>query len=356
MGRTAALSRGYPSCSSRWLACEIDGYGIGASRGRWRGRVVVRRRRGGILPQEDSRRNLQTYARGGEASTSDNKASKVERALNQVVSLTSVPLVTYIPEPATILHGLDARLKQLCIIATLVLCARGSWETRLAASGAIAFFSWLCLPKHYARSQIVRVLQICALVGVSTLLFSDTVGIPVQERLPSSELLGMQGMDFSTDYKYVLLDLKFLKVTRRSVQLACAAASLQFTTVQTAVVSLTTTSPEELASAFAWFLRPLQFVRTNTTELCLSLLLSFRFLGIVFEEFQNLSKSVLARNIRWKDLNLVAKLDVFTTLASKMLENLLSISENIAKSMIARGYHSSCFRFPKLLKAKNKEE
>ena len=117
----------------------------------------------------------------------------------------------------------------------------------------------MCLPKHYVRSQIVRVLQICALVGVSTLLFSDTVGIPVQERLPSSELLGMQGMDFSTDYKYVLLDLKFLKVTRRSVQLACAAASLQFTTVQTAVVSLTTTSPEELASAFAWFLRPLLF-------------------------------------------------------------------------------------------------
>ncbi len=99
-----------------------------------------------------------------------------------------------------------------------------------------------------------------------------------------------------------------------------------------------------------FFLVPLGWLRlANLSELSLSVLLSFRFLGLIFEELQNIAKGMLARNISWKDLKLVAKVDIATTLISKAVANLLAISNQIARSMVARGYNSKDFTHPHLL-------
>jgi len=262
-----------------------------------------------------------------------------------------VLLRTYVPRPVTFLHRTDARVKQIMAFACLLIAARGTLETRFAMASVVVVVSLLCLPKQYSRTQLLGVLRLCLLVAFFALLASDSVNVPVQERLPDPRLSGLgEGSSFAppSKYKYVLLNLGIFKVTRRSIKLAAAAASLQLATIQSAVICLTTTSPEELAEAFTWFLRPLKWLGINVVELGLSILLSFRFLGIILEEVQNICKGMLARSISWKDMQMVAKIDIVTTLLSKALKNMLSISDKVAQSMMTRGYDQSTFKYPHL--------
>jgi len=57
---------------------------------------------------------------------------------------------------------------------------------------------------------------------------------------------------------------------------------------------------------------------------------------------------MLARQLPWKDMNSVAKMDMITNLISKTLANLLEKCNQIAKSMMARGYNNSTFKYPHL--------
>ena len=272
--------------------------------------------------------------------------------LNQVVTATSIPYVTYVPEPKSILHFLDARLKQIVAIACLIVAARGTIEIRFAMCLGIAFASLTCLPKSYSGKQLLGVVKLCVVVGFFTLLAADAVTVPIQERLPTDPALlsGIEALKDHTKYKYTLFDFGIIKITKRSVNLAAAACALQFATIQSTIICLTTTSPEELTRAYTqFFLKPLSWIRVvNVNELSLSILLSFRFLGLIFEELQNIAKGMLARNISWGDLKLVSKVDIATTLISKAVNNLLSISNQIARSMMARRYSAATFTHPHL--------
>ena len=284
------------------------------------------------------------------------KFDGISQLLNQVVTATSIPYVTYIPDPATFLHGVDASVKQIVAFACLLIAARGTIEVRFAMCLGIALTSIACLPKNYSVKQLLGVLKLCLIVGIFTLLAADAVTVPIQERLPAEpQVFGMEAFSDATTYKYTLLNLGILKITRRSVNLAAAGFALQFATIQSTIICLTTTSPEELTKAYTrFFFVPLGWLRVvNLNELSLSILLSFRFLGLIFEELQNIAKGMLARNISWGELKLVAKVDIATTLISKAVKNLLSISNQIARSMMVRGYNSKSFVHPHLLNVKS---
>lgn len=53
---------------------------------------------------------------------------------------------------------------------------------------------------------------------------------------------------------------------------------------QSASLCLTTTTPEQLASALRWFMLPLTFIGVPVSEIILTLLLSLRFINLVFDE------------------------------------------------------------------------
>lgn len=54
--------------------------------------------------------------------------------------------------------------------------------------------------------------------------------------------------------------------------------------LQSASLCLTTTTPEQLAAALRWYMGPLAHVGAPVEELILTLLLSLRFIGLVFDE------------------------------------------------------------------------
>lgn len=53
---------------------------------------------------------------------------------------------------------------------------------------------------------------------------------------------------------------------------------------QSASLCLTTTTPEQLASALWWFMHPLSLFGVSVDEVILTLLLSLRFINLVFDE------------------------------------------------------------------------
>eukprot|EP00271_Cylindrocystis_brebissonii_P015076 TRINITY_DN3703_c0_g2_i1.p1 TRINITY_DN3703_c0_g2~~TRINITY_DN3703_c0_g2_i1.p1 ORF type:complete len:180 (-),score=31.00 TRINITY_DN3703_c0_g2_i1:113-613(-) len=116
------------------------------------------------------------------------------------------------------------------------------------------------------------------------------------------------------------------------------SASVTFTFLQSSSLCLTTTSPERLAQAVQWGLRPLARVGVPVDELVLTLLLSLRFIGIVFDEVRNLAFGVAARGIQWKALQGLGTVDVLAALVGRLFENLFTHSKNIAEAMVARGY------------------
>ena len=70
----------------------------------------------------------------------------------------------------------------------------------------------------------------------------------------------------------------------------------------------------------------------------LTLLLSLRFMALVFDEVRNLCLGLAARNIQWKSLGPAAGLQVSAQMFTRLFGNLMQRSDSIATSMQARGF------------------
>ena len=83
--------------------------------------------------------------------------------------------------------------------------------------------------------------------------------------------------------------------------------------MQSASLCLTTTPAEEMALGLKFWLAPLRVVRAPVDEICMTLLLSLRFMSVVFDELRNLSLGLAARSVPWKQLPPGAGLQVRPT-------------------------------------------
>ena len=69
--------------------------------------------------------------------------------------------------------------------------------------------------------------------------------------------------------------------------------------LQSASLCLTTTPAEQLALGLRFWLTPLGYIGLPVAEISLTLLLSLRFLAVVFEEIRNLALGLAARSVQW---------------------------------------------------------
>ena len=156
----------------------------------------------------------------------------------------------------------------------------------------------------------------------------------VQTRTPPPSVLGIPNIPCSTSgYSYTIMKLGPLQFTRKGLSVASTSASLSFAVCpssdiqlyfgknflmlilygcqsppewrpqclsfflictlkhfvcvqifQSASLCLTTTTPEQLASALWWFMIPLKHIGVPVPEIILTLLLSLRFINLVFDE------------------------------------------------------------------------
>jgi energy-coupling factor transport system permease protein len=129
-----------------------------------------------------------------------------------------------------------------------------------------------------------------------------------------------------------------LLITRKSLDLAINVSSLLFTLIYSTNLFLLTTAPEEITDGIESLMRPLRRFNVPVTEIILTLTLSLRFIPLVLEEVQNLSRSIWTRAIDWKKLGIRRSSQVWLMVAERLLENLLLRAEQIASAMNVRGF------------------
>lgn len=273
--------------------------------------------------------------------------------------LRSLPIGLYIEQPLTWLHRLDSRIKFIWLLGFLLTPIAASPEWRL---GIVVFLLLLTISARIPLRIWKR--QIGLLLAFSVLLFGITVFLPDginashHPRLPPSDW-GASGKSTDitlndsassqepspnlpqpTNYRYVLFDKGMFRITRRSLDLAVRVSTLTFTLLYSSNLYLLTTAPEEITAGMDFWLSPLRKLGLPITEIVLTLTLSLRFIPLVLEEVQNLIRAVSTRAISWKKLGIRGTIQIWLTVAERLLQNLLMRAEQIASAMQVRGFTS----------------
>ena len=280
----------------------------------------------------------------------EGKSSRAENVIASLLDMSSVPYSTYVPRPVTFLHRVMPELKVLWVVGLLFLLATGSLTFRLIMTLLVCCISVLALPERLWKPQLLRVGVLSLLVLVMTACGSDGVPPVVSPRTVSAVTdtdtvgitLGGSSMaqlsSLVPSYRYTVLNLGIFSVTKRSFALAVTLSSLTLVTLQTASLSLVSTSPERMAAALRTFLYPLSLVGVPVQHIYIMLLLSLRFMATVFEEMRNLVLAIAARGIDWSLLGGFGTVNVAIKTCTKLFKTLMKRSDTIAAAMNARGF------------------
>ncbi|KAK6930056.1 ABC/ECF transporter, transmembrane component, partial [Dillenia turbinata] len=262
-----------------------------------------------------------------------------DKVLRLIAGATSSPIGQYIPSPPTFLHSVDPRIKLVWLLALVFLPARSPIIMRFGLVAYLALLSVWILPRQVWMDQLGRVSLLSGLLFILLGLATDGAPPLVQSRTPPPAMMGLPNLPTSlSGYSYLIMKLGPLQLTRKGLSVASTSACLTFTIFQSASLCLTTTTPEQLASALQWFLKPLTLIGAPVAEIILTLLLSLRFINLVFEEVRNVALGIVSRRINWEQLTIMETIDVFITYLRRIFKNIFSHAEQISQAMIVRGF------------------
>ncbi|KAG9457443.1 hypothetical protein H6P81_001951 [Aristolochia fimbriata] len=260
-----------------------------------------------------------------------------ERVFRLIAGAMSSPVGQYVSSPVTFLHVVDSRVKLAWLLALVVLPSRSHIVMRFGLVAFLAVMSVWVLPKDVWTDQLGRVTLLSGILFLMLGFGSDSAPPLVQLRTPPPSLMGLPELPLS-GYSYSILKLGPLQLTRKGLSVASTSACLSFTIFQSASLCLTTTTPEQLAYALQWFMIPLKFVGVPVAEIILTLLLSLRFISIVFDEVRNAAMAIVSRRIKWEQLTVMETLDIFIMYVRRIFANIFKHAEQITQAMIVRGF------------------
>ncbi|XP_040370889.1 protein ABCI12, chloroplastic [Rosa chinensis] len=196
------------------------------------------------------------------------------------------------------------------LLALVVLPARSHIILRFGLVVYLAILSIWVLPRHAWMDQLGRVSLISGLLFIMLGLGVDGAPALVQLRTPPPAITGLSNLPASlAGYSYLIFKLGPIQFTRKGLSVASTAACLTFTVFQSASLCQTTTTPEELAFALRWFMLPLTNLGVPVAEVILTLMLSLRFISLVFDEVRNVALGIVSRRIDWQQLTMVETID-----------------------------------------------
>ncbi|EOY05488.1 Cobalt ion transmembrane transporters isoform 2 [Theobroma cacao] len=270
-----------------------------------------------------------------------------DKILRLISTATSSPICQFISSPTTFLHSVDPRIKLVWLLALVVLPARSQIVVRFGLVAYIALLSVLVLPKHVWVDQLGRVSLLCGILFILCGLGTDGIPQLVQSRTPSSSITGLPELHASlSGYSYLIMKLGPLRLTRKGLSVASTASCLTFTILQSASLCLATTTPEQLAFALQWFMLPLRRIGVPVAEIVLTLMLSLRFINLVFDEVRNVALGIVSRRINWQQLTVMETIDIFASYIRRIFKNIFSHAEQISEVHIQLELFFMLFLYP----------
>jgi general transcription factor 3C polypeptide 2 len=255
------------------------------------------------------------------------------------------PLSSYVPEPVTVFHRVHARAKLFLLLAVLLLAARSPPSARAAIAAGVALATAATLPRPLARAQLKRVAAVAAFLFVVTAIGAEGVPPPLQARAPAPALVGLPPLPSPTAaaYSYVVFHAAFITITRRSLNLAVSAAATALVALQGSSLALTTTPAEDAARALTtlprWSRRAgAAAPPAPANGATLTLLLSLRFMALVFDEARGLALGLAARGVPWRELGGGGAITIALRLVGRLFGNLQARAADVAVAMTARGF------------------
>ncbi|KAF0926440.1 hypothetical protein E2562_024162 [Oryza meyeriana var. granulata] len=219
-----------------------------------------------------------------------------EQVLRLISGAAATPICQFVDSPRTFLHSIDPRVKLVWLLALVVLPARSNIYMRFGLVAYLTLLSVWILPNHVRKDQLGRVALLSGIIFIMLGFGSDGAPSLVQTRTPPPSVIGLPNIPGSTNgYSYTIMKLGPLQFTRKGLSVASTSACLSFAIFQSASLCLTTTTPEQLASALWWFMIPLKHIGVPVPEIILTLLLSLRFINLVFDEVRNSALAIVAR-------------------------------------------------------------
>lgn len=267
------------------------------------------------------------------------EAFSADKVFRLISTATASPIYQFIASPSTFLHSVDARIKLVWLLALVLLPARSHILMRFGLVVFTALLSIWILPKQVWMDQLGRVSLLSGVLFIMLGLGSDGVPSLVQSRTPPSAIMGLPNLPISLGgYSYLIMKLGPLQFTRKGLSVASTAACLTFTIFQSSSLCLATTTPEQLAFALRWFMLPLTYIGVPVAEIVLTLLLSLRFISLVFDEVRNVALGIVSRRINWRQLTILETIDIFASYIRRIFKNIFSHAEQISQAMIVRGF------------------
>ncbi|XP_057805976.1 protein ABCI12, chloroplastic [Salvia miltiorrhiza] len=275
-----------------------------------------------------------------------------EKVFGAISGATSSPIAQYISSPTTFLHSVDPRIKMAWLLAFVVLPAKSNMAVRVGVVIYLALLSVWVQPTEVWKDQLGRVTLLCGILFVLLGLSTDSAPSLLRSRSPPSSVTGLPNLAPSFEgYKYVIMKFGPLQLTSKGLSAATTAACLTFTIFQSASLCLTTTTSEQLAFALQWFILPLKNCGVPVAEIILTLLLSLRFISLVFDEVRNVALGIVSRRIQWEQLTTLETVDVFFTYIRRIFKNIYNHAEQISQAMIVRGFRGDCNSYRVFLSA-----
>jgi len=258
--------------------------------------------------------------------------------------LRSLPLGLYLEHPLTWLHRLDPRVKMAWLLSFLLSPILANSWYRLWVVAILILLTFVGkIPKRVWWQQLGLLLLFCLLIFALTLLLPDGMKMDSQPRIIPDNSLNLPP---ATSYQYTLLDLPLwgdklrLSFTRHSLYLAVGTSTFLFTAIYSSTLYLLTTAPEEITAGLEEILAPLERFNIPVTEISLTLTLALRFIPLVMEEVQNLTRSIKTRAIDWQKLGWKNGLKIWLIVVDRLIENLLVRAQQIAMAIEVRGFTS----------------
>uniref|UniRef100_A0A1J3KAX3 Protein ABCI12, chloroplastic n=1 Tax=Noccaea caerulescens TaxID=107243 RepID=A0A1J3KAX3_NOCCA len=262
-----------------------------------------------------------------------------ENVFRLISSATGSPIGQFISSPVTFLHSVDPRIKLVWLLTLVILPARANIVVRLGLVLCTALLSISVLPRQVWMDQLARVSLLSGILFITLGLGSDGAPPMLQSRTPPSSITSLPDLPMSlSGYSYMLLKLGPLQFTRKGLSVGSTAACLTFIIFQSASICLATTTPEQLALALRWFLFPLTYIGVPVCEIILTLLLSLRFINLVFDEVRSVALGIVSRRVNWKQLTVLETLDIFASFIRRIFKNIFRHAEQISQAMIVRGF------------------
>ncbi|KAG5104930.1 hypothetical protein JHK82_041900 [Glycine max] len=304
-----------------------------------------------ILLPRNARLGLRLRASNGDSNVQAANWSKwipegsfaADKVFRLIAGATASPIGQFVASPTTFLHSIDPRVK-----LELDCCDH-------LAGSEVVFYACMAFSSGCSTGKVTHNYEIC-ISSVPDFAFnlgstkkcldglgSDGAPALVQLRTPPPAMMGLPNLPVSlTGYAYTIMKLGPLTFTRKGLSVASTIACLTFTVFQSASLCLTTTSPEQLAFALRWFMLPLKYIGVSVSEIVLTLLLSLRFISLVFDEVRNIALGIVSRRLNWKQLTVMETIDIFFNYFRRIFKNIFSHAEQISQAMIVRGFKGDC--------------